>query len=500
MKIILSKPEYKLNAADLSKEKKFLRSQFKDGEYWRPIRRRVPFFMDGYRYAAAAVKKRWGIDFVFFEAGQGVMPCYLPKFINTEGAKIWMAKMDKDKKFANQLVKEIIDIVEVEKKLAKSIPRRELSKKEVIGFLMDHLSWWVKYFEIGFLWFGVEEIKEKIDKQIAEQWVGSKKDLKIFLDEVYRPMKLPLSSLEQRDLLKLYSLKGKIFENSLKKHYLKYRHLALHNVDDEYFDIEYYRGRLKLLRSKGEYRKMKIMMDTADKELLRANQLIKKTKLSAVLKERINFVRWFMYIRTETIDHMMLVNGAYKSVFSSLSNFFSLPTDVLLHMTYEEIISSLKKGDLVISRDLIFDRAKNGYAFLITTPPHKSYLVVGKEVEKFHKFVIPHQEHQDIKELKGQTAFKGKIRGVARVIIDRRNSHELKDGEILVTTMTSPEFVPAMKKSAGIITNEGGVLCHAAIMSRELRKPCVIGTKIATDIIKTGQIITLDADSGVVTL
>jgi pyruvate,water dikinase len=66
--------------------------------------------------------------------------------------------------------------------------------------------------------------------------------------------------------------------------------------------------------------------------------------------------------------------------------------------------------------------------------------------------------------------------------------------------MTSPEFVHAMKLSAAIVANEGGVLCHAAIMSRELRKPCIIGTKIATDVIKTGDMVEVDADKGVVTI
>lgn len=498
MEIALSKPEYKLDANVLALEKDFLMKQFGDGEYWKPIRRRIPFFMDGYRYAAEAVKKRWGIDFAFFEAGQGVMPCYLPKFINVEGAKVWMKMMDEDKNFTSQLIKEIIDIVEVEKKLAKAVPQRELSVSEIENLILDHLNWWVKFFEIGFLWFGVEEIKEKIDKEVESKWNGDESSLKVFVDEVYRPMKLPLSSLEQRDLLKLHDLEGDTLEDKLIEHTNKYSHLALHNIDDEPFDVDYYRGRLRLLNDQDEYKKTKEMLDVADKELVNANEIIDKADLPTILKERINFVRWFMYIRTETIDHMMLVNCAYKLVFSSLSKIFSLPMDALLHMTYEEIISSLKESKLTVSKDLILDRTNNGYAFLITTPPHKSYLVVGDEVEQLHRFVIPDQGVSDVKELKGQIAFKGIVQGIARVILDRRNAHEVKEGEILVTTMTSPEFVPSMKLSAGIITNEGGVLCHAAIMSRELRKPCVIGTKIATDVIKTGQMVTLNADSGVI--
>ena len=496
MKIELSKPDYTLDTAKFAKDREFL----KDQEYWRAIRRRVPFFMDGYRYAAAAVKKRWGIDFAFFEVGKSVMPVYLPSNLNKKGAEIWWQKMNENKEFTSALIEEVRGIVDIEKKLAKSIPQRTLSSQEIEKFLLEHLDWWVKFFEVAFLWFGVENIKEKIDSEIEKEWNGTSKELKKFLEEAYRPMKLPHSSIEQRDLLKLWGREDSALETALKNHTKKYGHLALHNIDDEYFDIEYYRGRLKQLKNEKEYKKQKELLDIADQELEHANHIIENAKLPTVLKEKINFVRWFMYIRTETIDHSMLVNGAYKAVFSSLSKIFSLPVEALLHMTYEEIISSLKKGDLTIPRDLVFDRTKNGYAFLITTPPHTSYFVAGKDVDRLHKFVIPDEKKKDAKELKGQVAFKGQIHGVARVILDRRNAHELQEGEILVTTMTSPEFVPAMKISAGIITNEGGILCHAAIMSRELRRPCVIGTKIATDVIKTGQTITLNADDGIITL
>jgi pyruvate,water dikinase len=64
--------------------------------------------------------------------------------------------------------------------------------------------------------------------------------------------------------------------------------------------------------------------------------------------------------------------------------------------------------------------------------------------------------------------------------------------------MTTPDFVPAMKKAAAIVTAEGGLLCHAAIISRELKKPCIVGTKVATSILKTGTRIQVDAQKGVV--
>lgn len=463
------------------------------------IRRRIPFFMDGYRYASYAVKKRWGLDVLFMESGHDqVKPVWFDADFNDNSSNLWLEIMEKDSNFSKKIVNELKEILKLEKKLAKSVPNKELKPKEIEKYLQIHLDWWVKFFEIGYLWFCVENIKEKTDELIKGVWNGNQKELNHFLDTVYRPMKFPMSSIEQRDLLKLCKLKGLFLEVALKKHWNKYKHLSLHNIDDEFFDISYYKKRLKILKNDAEYNKQKEILNKADQELKEASNLIKKTKLPTSIKNKINLVRWFMYLRTETIDHMMLVNGAYKPIFNSLSKIFDLPVDAVLHMTYKEILDSLKEGKLIISRELIIDRTKNGYAYLIA--PHGSYLVTGKEVDELQDIVVPKEEKKEIKELKGQIAFKGKVIGIARVILDRRNAHELKEGEILVTTMTSPEFVPAMKIASGIITNEGGVLCHAAIMSREFHKPCIIGTKIATDVIKTGQKIILDGDNGIIIL
>ncbi len=78
--------------------------------------------------------------------------------------------------------------------------------------------------------------------------------------------------------------------------------------------------------------------------------------------------------------------------------------------------------------------------------------------------------------------------------------NELKAGEILVSSMTIPDFLPAMKKAAAIVTNEGGTLCHAAIIARELKKPCIVGTQFATHILKDGDFVEVDANKGIVTL
>ena len=87
----------------------------------------------------------------------------------------------------------------------------------------------------------------------------------------------------------------------------------------------------------------------------------------------------------------------------------------------------------------------------------------------------------------------GKIKKIYFSVGDR-----VKQGDILAASMTTPDYVSAMKKAKAIITDEGGITCHAAIVSRELGIPCVIGTKIATKALKDGDVVEVDADKGVV--
>ncbi|MBS3061911.1 MAG: hypothetical protein J4215_05000 [Candidatus Diapherotrites archaeon] len=99
-------------------------------------------------------------------------------------------------------------------------------------------------------------------------------------------------------------------------------------------------------------------------------------------------------------------------------------------------------------------------------------------------------------EVAGLCASPGTVSGIARVIRSARDLGQLQPGEILVTGMTSPEFVPMLKKTVGIITDDGGITCHAAIISRELGIPCIVGTKVGTKIIQNGDKIDLRAHHG----
>lgn len=103
-----------------------------------------------------------------------------------------------------------------------------------------------------------------------------------------------------------------------------------------------------------------------------------------------------------------------------------------------------------------------------------------------------------VSEIKGMVARPGIVKGTAKVVTNLKDLSKVKKGDILVTYMTSPNFLSAMKLAAAFVTDEGGITCHAAIIAREMKKPCVIGTKIATRVIKDGSLVEVNANQGTI--
>ena len=100
--------------------------------------------------------------------------------------------------------------------------------------------------------------------------------------------------------------------------------------------------------------------------------------------------------------------------------------------------------------------------------------------------------------LKGQGASPGIASGKVVIVRDAKDTSAVQEGDIMVTKMTNPDMVPAMKKVGAIVTDEGGMTCHAAIVSRELGTPAIVGTKNGTLVLKPGQTVTVDGEKGFV--
>lgn len=122
---------------------------------------------------------------------------------------------------------------------------------------------------------------------------------------------------------------------------------------------------------------------------------------------------------------------------------------------------------------------------------------VGKRARRLAAHAEKSFDH-DTDEIRGQVGCIGKATGTVKVIIRPQDMAKMRPGDILVSIATDPDIVPAMKKAAAIITEQGGVTSHAAIVARELNIPCVIGTKIATRVLKDGDQVEVDAHTGIV--
>ncbi len=121
-------------------------------------------------------------------------------------------------------------------------------------------------------------------------------------------------------------------------------------------------------------------------------------------------------------------------------------------------------------------------------------ILIGDKGKKYEALLsVPVNRLQVIN---GFSASKGKVIGKVRILLNASDNDKLKVGEILVTFMTSPDFMGAIRKCSAIVTNFGGVTSHAAIISRELGIPCIIGTNNATAVLKNGDLVEVDADKG----
>jgi pyruvate,water dikinase len=101
--------------------------------------------------------------------------------------------------------------------------------------------------------------------------------------------------------------------------------------------------------------------------------------------------------------------------------------------------------------------------------------------------------------VKGMVGSPGAAKGKVRIVQPDNMGIDFDEGSVLVCAVTTPMYVPLMQKAAAIVTDQGGILSHAAIVARELGKPCIVGTGNATKELKNGQLVTVNATEGIVT-
>jgi len=323
--------------------------------------------------------------------------------------------------------------------------------------------------------------------------INQYEDLQKYLELISTPIKKPAVMREHEALLVIVNNNKGNYKRLLKIHEKQWSWFPCYNPSDEPYKFAHYLeefkkynresakrelNKIKLERRRHQFEYKKLVKTIKDKNLKR---LIPLTNMVCFYREHRND------LRREGLSYI-------RPLFERISEKFDLNVKEICYLNSNEIKNSLAKNKLVISPKLINKRIQQ---YILFGNIKKNILIENKKaIEEILAVIKNKNEVASI--ITGQTASVGKGQGRVMVVSNIEKLKKFKTGGILVASMTAPDYVSAMKKAAAIITDEGGITCHAAIISRELGIPCIIGTKIATKVLKDGDLVEVDADKGVV--
>lgn len=230
-----------------------------------------------------------------------------------------------------------------------------------------------------------------------------------------------------------------------------------------------------------------------DVKLIKKQRILeKKLKPDDQLIRLFRATRHFAYLREYRKPQCVKSLFYFRKLIREIAKRLQISPEETKFLLPQEIKKALRRGK--INRKEIKKRMR--FCVLYNNPEKEIIFVGGqaRKIVKNLKVVVPEKSEK----IKGVAACPGLITGKANVIFDLSDLKKFKKGSILVAKATSPDFVGIMKKAKAVVTDEGGMTSHAAIISRELGISCIVGTKTATKSLKTGDLIEVDAYSGTV--
>ncbi len=218
--------------------------------------------------------------------------------------------------------------------------------------------------------------------------------------------------------------------------------------------------------------------------------------LAGLSRKEIDFfgaVRELAYIKDMRDEYRRKGIYSIQPFFSEIAKRLGISRKELAYFLSEEILDALK-GTARLSK---IEAGKRQNGFLIH---HDKNICVASDLETIKKFVSDKIKNETLNEehIKGVVASRGFVKGIVKIVLGVKDLTKVKKGDIMVAITTHPDFVPAMHNARAIITDEGGLTSHAAIIARELGIPCIVGTKIATKALEDGDFVEADANKGII--
>ncbi len=218
--------------------------------------------------------------------------------------------------------------------------------------------------------------------------------------------------------------------------------------------------------------------------------LIKKLKLDAKITAAFDIAREWILLKESRKASFFACYAAFDELAKQTARLLEVPKSQVKYLTKKELQTALFEGK--IPKNIDQRKAHSIYAY----QNGKDVVRVGVHAEKFIAQNVLKKHSGEKAVIKGQVAYPGIVSGTVKLIREPQEMAKMNDGDVLVSPATNPNILPAMKKAAAFVTDVGGITCHAAIVAREMKKPCVVGTKIATKMLKDGDEVEVNANTG----
>lgn len=387
-----------------------------------------------------------------------------------------LKRFNSDRKKIKKLTLTLHDPTQLKRLSPSELLKRYQALRE--GYILYTYFFWIPWSlnEMVVLWF---------ERELQKKFLTDYKDI---FTAVTVPLKSILMDKQMSELLQ-YKIQGNL-NRHIDAHVQKYQWLGVYSLLDKPWTKKDFLSQISGIRDPKKYLADKLLeMKTRKSDSQRAlSRLRKYPKLLRVAK----VLQTFAWLRTERVDVWREVLFLSQPFYRELERRMGLKKNQAPHLSYEEIIVFLKNGEKPTVReldgkDLLY--LKNGKLQIIRNQK-KIKAVLKKELGKG---VNPNS-----KVIKGRVACSGKAKGRVRIIMSPADCRKMKKGEVLVSNMTHPDYMVGIQKAKAIITDEGGISCHATIISRELKIPCIIGTKVATQVLKNADMVEVDANKGIV--
>jgi phosphohistidine swiveling domain-containing protein len=329
---------------------------------------------------------------------------------------------------------------------------------------------------------------------------GKSEKTKEYLEILFSPIVFSFINQEYQDRLRLIlqlSSLEKLNNQDLEllaRHAKKYCWINNNYAKDLNLGIDHFFQEIKSLKNIDPDAELKeadkLMVDLLEKKRALAERL----KLDDWSKLLIHITETFAYVQDERKKYVLMSVHYMRLFLEEFMQRLNLTKEEAEYIYIYELPELFKNRDQ-INREIFHERKK--YVGVFNTLDGYEIFTGQLAQEVFDKYFAL-KKLETVIEIKGLPASKGVARGKVKVIKKIHDLINMQQDDILVASMTRPEYVPAMKKAAAIVTDEGGITCHAAIVARELQKPCIIGTKIATKVLRDGDLVEVDAENGLV--